>query len=155
MNIVIREYRDEDLDQITALEKELFSSPWSREALKSSCDNGICWVMETDTLLVIAYLIGVLVLDEFSIYNIAVSKVSQNKGYASKFISFLKKWLQSQKCEKIFLEVRSLNREAIGLYRKCGFKPLYLRRYYYQNPVDDAITMVYLIDKGEQKDEKL
>ena len=141
MDIAIRAYQDEDLDQITALEEMLFSSPWSREALKISCDNGLCWVMETDSQEIIAYLIGVLVLDEFSIYNIAVSKTFQKKGYAFRFLKFLINWLQVKKCAQIFLEVRSQNLAAIRLYQKCGFKPLYLRRHYYKEPVDDAITM--------------
>jgi len=141
MDIAIRAYQDEDLGQIAALEEKLFSLPWSRDSLKDSCENGLCWVMETDSQEIIAYLIGVLVLDEFSLYNIAVSKAFQNKGYAFQFLKFLISWLQEKKCEKIFLEVRSQNLAAIRLYQKCGFKPLYLRRHYYKEPVDDAITM--------------
>ena len=41
----------------------------------------------------------------------------------------------------VYLEVRTQNAPAIALYEKTGFERTGLRKRFYQNPPDDAITM--------------
>ncbi|MCF7919365.1 MAG: ribosomal protein S18-alanine N-acetyltransferase [Candidatus Cloacimonetes bacterium] len=155
MNICIREFCEADLKQLAVLENELFSAPWSEAMLLESCQKGYSWVMETETGEIIGYLIGELVLDEFSLYNLAISESRQNHGFGFRFLTFLKEKMRQLACRKIFLEVRSRNQSAISLYRKSGFQPLYLRRNYYSQPVDDALTMVYELKQEGNTDEKL
>lgn len=45
--------------------------------------------------------------------------------------------------QRIFLEVRSRNDPAIGLYQKQGFRTIGTRKNYYQYPQDDALVMMY------------
>jgi len=45
-------------------------------------------------------------------------------------------------CQMAILEVRSANRAARMLYQKSGFEEVGKRPRYYQNPLDDAITMI-------------
>lgn len=48
-----------------------------------------------------------------------------------------------------YLEVRSQNVVAIGLYRTLGFIPVGTRKNFYNNPVDDAIIMNLIQNHGE------
>lgn len=143
METEIRKFKAEDLDKIAELEKALFSAPWSKESIFESCSIGYSWVLEQEESGVIGYLIGQLVLDEFSIYNFAVKEECQRQGFGRKMLDFLQEYLVRQKCEQIFLEVRSKNKKALGLYLKYGFKPLSKRKNYYHDPLDDAVLMVY------------
>ena len=43
--------------------------------------------------------------------------------------------------ESLYLEVRTSNVPAIGLYKKLGFEKVGLRKAYYSSPIEDAIVM--------------
>ena len=70
------------------------------------------------------------------IVNIAVDINNQHKGIGYKLIEYL---LNNTESEKIMLEVRESNTNAINLYDKCGFKEIHRRTNYYGN--EDAIIM--------------
>lgn len=155
MDFVVRKFKPDDLDRIAELEKQLFSAPWSKNSIWQSCNIGYSWVLEHNDSGVIGYLIGELVLDEFSIYNFAVKTEFQRKGCGIAMLKFLEEYLVSQKCKKVFLEVRSKNQKALNLYLKYGFISIYIRKNYYHDPVDDAVLMVYNLKEKEVLHEKV
>ena len=53
----------------------------------------------------------------------------------------LLKNLAAEGVTEVYLEVRTQNAPAIALYEKNGFIRTGLRKRFYQNPPDDAITM--------------
>ena len=70
------------------------------------------------------------------IVNIAVDVNNQNKGIGYELVNYL---INNTQSEKIMLEVRESNTNAITLYTKCGFKEIHRRKNYYGN--EDAIIM--------------
>lgn len=77
--------------------------------------------------------------DEVEILNVAVAPQRRRSGIASKLVRRL-----VESCEgSIFLEVRSGNAAAIGLYRKMGFRQAGRRPGYYQGPTEDAVLMEF------------
>ena len=42
---------------------------------------------------------------------------------------------------RLFLEVRGSNQPALAFYAAAGFRLLYARREYYQDPVEDGLVM--------------
>ena len=70
------------------------------------------------------------------IVNIAVDINNQHKGIGKELIDYL---VNNTESEKIMLEVRESNKNAISLYTKCGFKEIHRRTNYYGN--EDAIIM--------------
>ena len=70
------------------------------------------------------------------IINIAVDKTYQHKGIATTLINYI---VDNYTCEKIILEVREDNLEALNLYKKNNFKEINRRKKYYGNV--DAIIM--------------
>ena len=68
--------------------------------------------------------------------NIVVLKEYQNKGIGNKLLEFV---VNNEQYEKIMLEVRESNANAIHLYEKYGFKEIYRRKKYYGE--EDAVIM--------------
>lgn len=75
------------------------------------------------------------------IINIAVKKEFHNKHIGSKLLQYL---IDSTNSDKIMLEVRVSNINAINLYNKFGFKEINRRKKYYDNN-EDAIIMERII----------
>ena len=74
------------------------------------------------------------------IINIAVDESAQHKGIGYQLINYL---IDNTKADKIMLEVRKDNDNAIKLYEKCGFKEIHRRIKYYGDI--DAIIMERMI----------
>lgn len=86
-----------------------------------------------------AYLILIDSIDVYEIFEIAVSKDNQRRGYATKLLEML------PTDKDIFLEVREDNFAAIKLYEKLKFFKIALRKNYYGEK--NAIIMKKSLDK--------
>lgn len=83
-----------------------------------------------------AFLFAQRIADEIEILRIGVLPSLRRHGYAGALIIALEK--SSKPSDKIFLEVRESNDEAISLYIKHGFTKIAAREKCYNNPVEDA-----------------
>ena len=59
----------------------------------------------------------------------------------SRFYNLVLKACHIKNIDTLFLEVRESNAPARGLYTKMGFEEIGKRKYFYSNPVEDAICM--------------
>jgi [ribosomal protein S18]-alanine N-acetyltransferase len=85
------------------------------------------------------------VADEAELHNLAVEPLHQGKGVGQGLLAAGVRALQKTGVRRIFLEVRASNHPAIRLYASAGFKTLFTRRAYYDNPVEDAQVMAHEI----------
>jgi len=146
----IREATLADLIEISKIEVEVFSDPWSEIMLLSTLIEDECWVIcRQASDVILAYLMRKLVLDEYSIYNLAVQRDYQNKGYGSSLLLAVLEKKKKEGCTRCLLEVRKNNLAALSFYTKLGFKKIYLREGYYCNPEDDAIVMLLQFNNNE------
>lgn len=76
-------------------------------------------------------------IDVINIVDVFVKEEYRRKCIAFKLIEFIKKEYSNK--EKIMLEVRVSNINAINLYKKCGFDIIYKRDNYYKD--EDAYIM--------------
>ena len=135
--------RPGDILEICLIENDVFSDPWSEDMFITSILNYWSYVLlEVDKHLILGYLIGEKVLDEFSIYNLAVRPDYQRQGQGIQFTKKIIEIMQNEGCSKFLLEVRVSNVKAISLYKKLGFREIYHREGYYKNPQEDAIVMM-------------
>lgn len=81
------------------------------------------------------------------LHNIAVADNFRRQGIARKLIDKCCDFLQSNCVEKIFLEVRMSNTNAVNLYKKCGFETICVRKGFYTNPTEDAYSMILEMKK--------
>ena len=133
-----------DIDKIVALEQELFSSPWDKEAFYYELEkNAFSTILVLEDELEIIGYIGMWLLgDQTQITTLGIKKAYQGNGYAKKLMDKCEEITKMMGYANINLEVRISNQRAIRLYEKCGFKIVAIRKNYYQDNHEDAYLMV-------------
>ncbi|MDX6528337.1 MAG: [ribosomal protein S18]-alanine N-acetyltransferase [Blastocatellia bacterium] len=87
------------------------------------------------------FIVSRVIAGELHINNVAVRPEFQRQGIAAKLLSTLLAQGRKQGAHLAFLEVRSSNDAAQGLYRRSGFEVTGRRRRYYNDPLEDALLM--------------
>lgn len=140
--LIIRKMQPEDVKEVSELEAETFSMPWSEKAFAemAEADHAIYVVAVYQD-----HIIGNCgvrnILGEGEITNVAVS--SKYRGFGVSKI-MLQKLLDEGKrdgIEAFMLEVRKSNIPAIRLYQSLGFELSGIRPRFYERPVEDALVM--------------
>lgn len=143
MGILIRKMEEYDLDRIMEIEKDCFTTPWSRES----------FLIEITTNLLARYIIaeveGVvagyggiwMIAGEGHITNIAVETNYRKLGIGKKIVEGLINLSIAMGIESMTLEVRKSNISAQNLYKQYGFLSQGIRPNYYQDDNEDAIIM--------------
>lgn len=142
--MTVREMTWDDLEQVVEIENENFSVPWTETGF-------FTYLMRSDALFLVAekeeeeqvagYIGIIMAADEGDITNVSVKKELQSQGIGTMLIQELASRTKEMGVEKIFLEVRESNAVALALYEKQGFERMGVRKNYYKDPVEDAITM--------------
>ncbi|MEW8972721.1 MAG: ribosomal protein S18-alanine N-acetyltransferase [Tissierellaceae bacterium] len=143
MDIITRLMTEEDVDAIVEIEREAFSTPWSRESFLTEIRENLLAkyiVAEVDKK-VVGYGGVWLILTEGHITNIAVKKEYKGQGIGNKIVEGLIKFCISKNIGSMTLEVRRSNIIAQNLYRKFGFIDCGIRPKYYSDNNEDAIIM--------------
>lgn len=124
------------IEQIFNLEKEIFtSSAFNRTYLDTLIkgDNSFIYVYLLENK-VLGYLMVLDSIDVYEILAIATIEEYRNKGIAQELLDKIK-------IKDIFLEVRESNQVAINFYKKNKFNQISIRKNYYSEPNENAITM--------------
>lgn len=141
-----RPWTTEDLAEISKLEQECFSDPWTQRMLADSYLNDQFFgslLEEEDGIT--AYGGMHVVGDEAEIELIATSEMYRRCGRGSKILDDLLEEAARRNVKRIFLEVRVSNAPAQLMYLKKGFQGVYARSRYYPDG-EDAIVMKKELD---------
>lgn len=142
--IQIRLMTQEDIEQVSEIEKATFSMPWSKEALRQSLNQrGSIYVVAVEDEKVIGYCGLWNIAGEGNINNVAVVKSHRGRHIASQMLKKLIELGNKEGIEAYTLEVRTSNEPAIFLYKKFGFTIEGIRKDYYESPKEDAYIMWY------------
>jgi ribosomal-protein-alanine N-acetyltransferase len=136
--------KESDLEAITSLEKELFSSPWSKEDFYYEItQNQVSYnlVLEDENR-ILGYIGFWLLGDQTQITTLGISPLEQGKGHAKQLLEACVQITIEQQYYRITLEVRVSNERAIRLYESFGFKTVAVRKNYYQDTHEDAYLML-------------
>lgn len=90
-----------------------------------------------------------LVLDEAELITIAVVPSSRNRGVGRALLGHLVHFLKTQGVNRLFLEVRDGNQNAICMYQSFGFQMIGRRPAYYQTlggNRKDALCFALILD---------
>ena len=141
-----------DLDEVTLLERECFSVPWSRDSfedvMKYSFLGGFCARVKGELA---GYGVFHSLFEDGEILDIAVGKSFRGLGIAKKLMSFMESEAALRGACRMMLEVRRSNAEARGLYLGLGYKETGVRKNYYKNPTEDAILMEKVLSSEEKE----
>ena len=133
----------DDASGIAEIEELTFPDPWDyRSVMDLITTEGAMCFTASDGGRVIAYVLGRLIAPEGEIYRVAVRDEYRRRGIAYRLLDYSMKTSRGKGLESTFLEVRSQNTAAIGLYSAYGFREIARRKAYYRNPTDDAIIML-------------
>jgi ribosomal-protein-alanine N-acetyltransferase len=133
-----------DLDAVAAIEREVFTDPWSNRAFGDllGLDHVRGFVVEDGKGVIVGYAVCSQVADEGEILNLATAPGARRKGIGRALLAAVLQWLGERGAVKVFLEVRRSNEAAIAMYEAAGFATLGVRPNYYRRPTEDAVTMV-------------
>lgn len=143
---MIRRMKLEDLDQVMALERQIFSRPWSEESMRSALQqqDTIYLVDEADGK-ICGYLGIWCMAEDGDLCNMAVAEQVRGRGVASGLMEEGMACCRKQGVCRIVLEVRESNLPAKNLYQSKGFAPIGVRKQYYSKPQEDAVIMECLL----------
>ena len=123
--------REQDLDEVAAVEAAIYSHPWTRGNFADSLQAGY----ECRTWRVHGKLAGYFVLmvgaGEAHLLNLSVAAERQRSGHGTALLAEAAALARSRGARHLFLEVRPSNRGAQALYRRFGFRKVAVRRGYY------------------------
>jgi len=132
-----------DLPTIVALERTMFSDPWSENAFRESLAEPSWGMLVAEAGGEIVGYACYLIIDvESHLTNIAVPETFRRKSVAKQLLEHILRVVKEAQCQYLLLEVRPTNTGAVAFYRKHGFQLLYRRPKYYRHPVEDALVMV-------------
>ena len=146
MSLEITKMTSAHIEEISRLEKECFSSPWSEEGLRSELDNSFArfFVALSDGKIA-GYIGSHNILGEVYITNVAVFPEFRRNGVGNTLVRFLVNEMKAENAEFVTLEVRESNFNAIALYEKSGFEKVGKRKDFYEKPREDGVLMTCFI----------
>ncbi len=131
-----------DLEEIVNIEKASMSNPWALSSYKEALDSEHAFIyVATESGNIAGFCVLYLTPPESEIPDIVIDKQYRNKGLGKVLLDNVIKELKSQGIDTVFLEVRVSNEPARALYEKVGFEQIGVRKYFYSNPLEDAICM--------------
>ncbi|WP_038155871.1 ribosomal protein S18-alanine N-acetyltransferase [Trabulsiella guamensis] len=132
-----------DLPRAWQIEKRAHAFPWSEKTFASNQgDRYFNLKLETENEIA-AFAITQVVLDEATLFNIAVDPAYQRRGLGRALLEYLIDALEKRGVVTLWLEVRASNVAAIALYESLGFNEATIRKNYYPTAEgrEDAIIM--------------
>jgi ribosomal-protein-alanine N-acetyltransferase len=139
----LRPMAEADLPRIHRIELASYEYPWTHGNFADSLSAGYSmWVREADGE-VIGYYAMMAAAGEAHLLNLTIAPIWRRHGLGRDLIEHCLARARDHKAGSLFLEVRTSNAAAIGLYRSSGFVDLALRRGYYPARVgrEDALIM--------------
>ena len=123
--------READLDEVVAVERAIYSHPWTRGNFADSLAAGYaCRVLRLGGEL-LGYFIVMAAAGEAHLLNLSVAAAHQRRGHGAMLLREAMGVARSRGARSLFLEVRPSNRGAQALYTRFGFSKVGVRRGYY------------------------
>ena len=149
----LRRMRWWDIDQVVALEHELFAhDPWSVEQFwgeLSRVPESRWYAVHEDEMGVDGYVGLYAIPPEGDVQTIAVAPRSQGRGVGRQLLEALLDEARRRECAQIFLEVLDGNDSALALYDRAGFERVARRSSYYGPGLDALVLRRRLVDDAD------
>ena len=131
-----------DLDEVMAIERASFAYPWSsrffHQEFEIECARSILAEMNGK---IVGYVLYWLLPQTVDIHNLAVSGEYRRRGVGRTLLQKVIVEALGQSSARVTLEVRKSNLAAQKLYESAGFVATGVRKGYYSDDGEDALTM--------------
>ena len=132
-----------DVAAVAQIEQRIHRYPWTPGNFSDALQSGyLCRVAELDGGMV-GYAVMMAAVGEIELLDIGIAEERQGQGLGSELLQRMLELARDLSMQRMLLEVRASNVEALALYRKHGFAEIGLRRGYYAaaDKREDAIVM--------------
>ncbi|MDH7453437.1 ribosomal protein S18-alanine N-acetyltransferase [Luteimonas composti] len=139
----LRPMREDDLDRVMRIEVRAYPFPWTagifRDCLRAAYP---AWVLVEDER-ILGYGVLSVAAGEAHVLNVCIAPEDQGRGHGRRLLRALVRAARGQAAQRVFLEVRPSNPNAIALYHDEGFNEIGRRPRYYpaHEGREDAIVM--------------
>lgn len=123
----------DDFDRLFEIEQAAHLVPWSKGTLLNSQGEKYLNLKLSEGGQIVGFAISQIVLDEATLFNIAIDPTWQGKGYGKRLLLELILQLKAKGVAALWLEVRESN-PARKLYDQLGFNEVDIRKNYYPTP---------------------
>ncbi|QEH45236.1 ribosomal-protein-alanine N-acetyltransferase [Aggregatibacter actinomycetemcomitans] len=120
-----------DFDRLYLIEQAAHAVPWSLGTLKNNQGERYLNLKIGEESRIDGFAICQTVLDEATLFNIAVDPQQQGLGLGRRLLSELMTQLKQKSILTLWLEVRESNKKAQALYDSLGFNQADIRKNYY------------------------
>ncbi len=140
----LRRLCDADIDAVMQIELRAYPFPWTPGNFRDCLRAGYAmWVLEDEAGLV-GYAAASVQAGEAHLLNLCIDPELQSRGQGRRLLRAMRQVARGQGAERMFLEVRPSNPQAIALYHDEGFNEIGRRPRYYPDHDgrrEDAIVM--------------
>jgi ribosomal-protein-alanine N-acetyltransferase len=143
VNVELRRLEAGDLDEVEAIEREAYPTPWSRSMFDAELrkPSSLALGAFTEGGVLVGYAFVSRYVDAWHVMNVAVVDEYRRRGIASALLVRLFDVTATDPRRGYTLEVRVSNTGAIKLYERLGFEARGMRRGYYTDNREDALIM--------------
>lgn len=132
--IHIEPVNESEMESLYPIESAVHLVPWSLGTLKNNTGSRYHNLKILLDNRIAGFAICQTVLDEATLFNIAVHPDFQGQKLGYALLNALMEQLREKGVSTLWLEVRESNHHAIKLYEKLNFNEVDVRRNYYPTP---------------------
>ena len=130
----IRTVAESDLPNIAFIENSSFDQPYPLDLLKKlSRQHRDSFLVAEENGTLLGYCVASLNRGAAHLISIGVLRESRRKGVGTSLLKHLVRFLLNHGVDELWLEVKSENNEAVGLYEKFGFERMNIVNDYYSD----------------------
>jgi ribosomal-protein-alanine N-acetyltransferase len=132
-----------DVHELLVIEEAQFPEPWTKGMLLDEITNTETrrYTVAVEGERVVGYLGVMFVLDELHVNTIGTLPGHEGRGIASSLLDEALLDAKSRAIVRATLEVATSNTRAQQLYFRYGFKPVGVRKNYYERTHEDALVL--------------
>jgi [ribosomal protein S18]-alanine N-acetyltransferase len=135
--------RRRHLRGVMAIERRVYPRPWSPSLFISemTAGHGRAYLVALESRRVVGYAGLISYGEEAHVTTIAVEPERHRMGIGTRLMYELIRRAQEMGAHAVSLEVRVTNWGAQRMYARFGFRPVGIRKGYYQETNEDAVVM--------------
>jgi ribosomal-protein-alanine N-acetyltransferase len=139
----IRDAERRDVGELLVIEEAQFPEPWTKGMLLDELTNTVTrrYTVAVEDKRVVGYLGVMFVMDELHVNTLGTLPGHEGRGVASSLMD--EAWVDARLrgVTRATLEVAVSNTRAQQLYYRYGFRPVGVRKNYYERSHEDALVL--------------
>ena len=148
----IRLAETRDVREVLRIEEGQFPEPWTKSMLLDEISNTRTrrYTVAVENGRLVGYLGVMFVLDELHVNTIGTLMGEEGRGIASSLLD--EAWVDARERQivRATLEVAVSNARAQRLYFRYGFRPVGIRKNYYERTHEDALVLWADLDEPDE-----